>query len=181
MQIHIVNNNHWIVSSFLNGVIRLYDSLATGTISAGLEEQLARIYSHLVDSVADGGLTIHHVSVQKQEGTTDCGVFAIGFAFHAALGEDLAKISFDQDKLRCHILSCFEKNCLSKFPTTKKCPRACRPSVSFIHLYCDCRLPESFDDVVACDGCDRWFHHQCVGFDASLVSDEWFCNHCEPK
>ncbi len=27
----------------------------------------------------------------------------------------------------------------------------------------------SFDDVVACDGCDRWFHHQRVGFGTSHV------------
>ncbi len=59
--------------------------------------QLARIYGHLEGSIEDGGLTIHHVSVQKQEGTKDCGLYSIAFAYHTALGEDLEKITFDQD------------------------------------------------------------------------------------
>ena len=179
MQIHFVNENHWVASSFLSGVISLYDSLPTGTISAGLEEQLARSYGHLEGSTEDGGLTVHHVSVQKQEGTTDCGLFSIAFAYHAVLGEDPAKITFDQDKLRSHLVTCFENNCLSKFPTTsQKTSRACKPSVSFIPLYCDCRLPESFDNVVACDGCDNWFHYRCVDFNTCHVGD-WFYNHCQ--
>ena len=48
-------------------------------------------------SVEDGGLTVHHVPVQK--GVSDCGSFAIAFAYHAALGDDLQTITFDQDKL----------------------------------------------------------------------------------
>ena len=32
--------------------------------------------------------------------------------------------------------------------------------------YCDCRLPESFDSVVACDGCDNW---KCVDFNTNHV------------
>ncbi len=37
---------------------------------------------------------------------------------------------------------------------------ACKPSVSFIFIVIvECHAG-SFDDVVACDGCDRWFHHQ---------------------
>lgn len=179
MQIHFVNENHWVASSYLNGVISLYDSLSSGTISPGLEEQLARNYGHLEGSIEDGGLTIHHVSVQKQDGTKDCGLFSIAFAYHAALGDDLANISFQQDKLRSHLVTCFENNCLSKFPTTtRKSSRACKPSVSFVRLYCDCRLPESFDNVVACDGCDKWFHYKCVDFTSYHVGD-WFCNHCQ--
>ena len=70
---------------------------------------------------------------------------------------------------------CFENNCLNTFPTTsQKFSRACKPSVSFICHYCDCRLPESFDSVVACDGCDNW---KCVDFNTNHVGN-WFCNHC---
>ena len=179
MQIHFVNENHWVASSFMNGFISLYDSLSSGTISAGLEIQLARIYGHLEGSIEDGGLTIHHVSVQKQEGTKDCGVYAIAFAYHAALGENLEEITFDKDKLRSHLVTCFQNNCLSKFPIcSQKSARACKPSVSFVRLYCDCKVPESFDNVVACDGCDKWFHYKCVNFPARHIGD-WFCNHCQ--
>ena len=63
--------------SFLDGVISLYNSLSSTTLSAELAEQLARIYGHLKGSVEDGGLTVHHIPVQKQKGVSDCGPFAI--------------------------------------------------------------------------------------------------------
>ena len=50
MQIHFVNENHWVASCFMNRVVSLYDRLSTGTISAGLEEQLARSYGRLEGS-----------------------------------------------------------------------------------------------------------------------------------
>lgn len=73
LQIHFVNENHWVVSLSMNGVISLYNS---GTISDGLAEQLARIYGHLEASI-DGRITIHYVPVQKQEGIPNCGLFSI--------------------------------------------------------------------------------------------------------
>ena len=74
---HFCNENHWVVSSFLDGVIHLYDSLPSSKMSAGLEEQLARLYGHLECSLDDGRLTIHNVLVQVQQGTSDCGLFAV--------------------------------------------------------------------------------------------------------
>ena len=55
---------------------------------------------------------------------------------------------------------------------SQRSSKACKPSVSFIRLYCDYKLPESFDNVVACDGCDK-----CVNFTSHHIGD-WFCNHC---
>ena len=131
-----MNENHWVVSSFLDGVISLYNSLSSTTLSA---ELVARIYNHLKGSVEDGGLTVHHIPVQKQKGVSDCGPFAIAFAYHAALGDDyLQTITFDQDKLRTHLVTCFEKEKFSRFPLmSSKVKRACKPSGEFIKLYCD--------------------------------------------
>ena len=92
----------WVVSSFLDGVLSLYNSLSSTTLSAELAEQLARIYGHLKGSVEDGGLTVHHIPVQ---GVSDCGPFAIAFAYHAALGDDLQTTTFDQDKLSTHLVT----------------------------------------------------------------------------
>ena len=173
-----MNENHWVVSSFLDGVISLYNSLSSTTLSAELAEQLARIYSHLKGSVEDGGLTVHHIPVQKQKGVSDCGPFAIAFAYHAALGDDLQTITSDQDKLRTHLVTCFEKEKFSRFPLmSSKVKRACKPSGELIKLYCDCRLPGSYDDMVACNRCGKWFHYICVGFVASRAGD-WYCSGC---
>ena len=46
-----------------------------------------------------------------------------------------------------------------------------RASVEFIKLYCDCRLPGSYDDIVVCDRCGRWFHYRCVCFVISRAGD----------
>ena len=90
--------------------------------------------------------------MQKQKGVSDCGPFAIAFAYHAALGDDLQTITFNEDKLRTHLVTCFEKEKFSRFPLmSSKVKRACKPSGEFIKLYCDCRLPGSNDDMVACD------------------------------
>ena len=50
---------------------------------------------------------------------------------------------------------------------SSKVKRACEPLGEFSKLYCDCRLPGSYDDMVACDRCGKWFHYMCVGFVAS--------------
>jgi len=183
LQIHFVNENHWVASSYLNGVISLYDSLPCDipTISDGLAEQLARIYGNLESSVKESCLTIHHVPVQKQEGVSDCGLFSIAFAYHAAIGENnLEQTTFDQKKLRSHLVACLETKHFSKFPTLSHDEdMACEKSISIIPLYCHCRLPDSYDNTVACDKCNNWYHYKCVGFNSSSSCDEeWFCSNC---
>ena len=72
------------------------------------------IYGRLDKSEEDRGLTLHHVPVQQQSGITDCGVFAVAFAYHAAIGDELERIIFDQGQMRKHLLRCFEKKELSQ-------------------------------------------------------------------
>ena len=62
-------------------------------------------------------LSVKVPSVQQQRGYTSCGLFAIAFAFHAARGDDLTKISFHQDKMRQHLAKCFKTDTLHHFPT----------------------------------------------------------------
>ena len=148
VQIHFCNDDHWVVSSYLNGIISLYDSRPSRTITAGLQIQLGQLYGHLESSIEDSGLTIHHVPVQLQEGSADCGLFAIAFALHAALGNDLKEVTFEQEKLRGNVVSCFSNSRLTGFPTTTSAvKRACKEKVPFTPLYCKCRLPESHDNL----------------------------------
>ena len=156
----------------------MYDTLPSDPICPLLEEQLALLYKDLNSSVEDGGLTIHHVAVQLQTGTKDCGVLAIAIALHAALGHNLEEVTFNQRRLRKHLVDCFTEGRLTDFPVTSKkmIPRVVS-KISFIPLYCHCRLPESFDDLVACEKCNKWYHHKCVQFENTHCGD-WFCKHC---
>ena len=66
-------------------------------------------------SVEDGGLTA--CAKNRKESLTACGPFAIAFTYHAALGDDLQTITFNQDnKLRTHLVTCFEKRSSAGFP-----------------------------------------------------------------
>ena len=52
-----------------------------------------------------------------------------------------------------------------------------RPAVSLItvELYCKCSMPEEYDDMVCCDGCDRWFH---MNLRSDNVPKKWMCYSC---
>ncbi|KAI8360417.1 hypothetical protein B0O80DRAFT_363213, partial [Mortierella sp. GBAus27b] len=50
-----------------------------------------------------------------------------------------------------------------------------------VDLYCICRTPHDPSRfMIACDGCDDWFHGDCVGVaeeDSEMV-DKYYCKHC---
>ncbi|EWC44044.1 hypothetical protein DRE_01396 [Drechslerella stenobrocha 248] len=50
-------------------------------------------------------------------------------------------------------------------------------------VYCICRRPDTGKWMIGCDGCDDWFHGECVQFqadDEDLV-DQYFCPNCQEK
>ena len=60
------------------------------------------------------------VIIHPQEESTDCGVFAIAYAFELALGNDPSLFVFDQSKMREHLLTCFENRYVSLFPKSRR-------------------------------------------------------------
>ena len=50
----------------------------------------------------------------------------------------------------------------------------------FVHVYCVCHLPESYDtNMIQCDQCGSWFHLKCMGLRKNALPDTWFCVHCK--
>ena len=41
-----------------------------------------------------------------------------------------------------------------------------------VELFCHCQKPETMD-MIACDGCDNWFHAHCFGIDLVSTADAW--------
>ena len=131
--------------------------------------------------------SIFHLSVvdippvQIQTVSTDCGLFAIAFAYELAIGNQLVhEVRFDQKKTRSHLLSCFENGELTRFPHAR------RPMVQQIHhnsatveTFCKCKLPEEYDDMIGCDDCGELFHLKCVQCNSS--QSEWLCPSCAPS
>ena len=72
--------------SLFGGQIRLCDSCVTTALTKSLNAQLKQIYGGKAEK--NGSLIVNEMSVQQQENSYDCGLFAIAFAFHLAQGDD---------------------------------------------------------------------------------------------
>ena len=69
--------------------------------------------------VVDGRLRINYPAVQKQLGSSDCGLFATAFAIDLAEGNDPRSLYFSQTEMRNHLFHCFKKGGLECFPQNK--------------------------------------------------------------
>ena len=75
------------------------------------------IYRLFVDET--GKLVVSLVSVQKQYGGYNCGLFAIAFA-DVTIGRSSEDAYFDVNNMRHHLLYCLENKTLIPFPKVDK-------------------------------------------------------------
>lgn len=174
----VEEREHWVASSatYESGRVRLYDSCSTGVLTKTLEIHLAQIYKEVAK---DRMLDVDIVSVQQQKGTTDCGVYSIANAFNAAIGKDVEKITYNNEKMREHLQNCFEERCIRNFPeaSNERVPR-CEAKQVTIKLYCVCALPKTYDNhMVQCDTCDELFHFCCMAI-KTKPQGSWICINC---
>ena len=128
-------------------------------------------------------LEINVPTVQQQFGSCDCGLFAIAFMLHLAIGDDPQHILFEQSQTRSHLLKCFQKKKLEPFPHKKvtSIPTENAPFFPYVtlELFCTCHMPETYNDMVECEERGEWFHLKCMGLTKAPAEDElWFCNKC---
>ena len=184
VQIHHIGN-HWVTSTSIGGNITVYDSYYSYKLSTPLCHQLALLYKLLViteedDERVDPHLLVDVPNIKQQHGTTDCGAFAIAYAYHASLGDDLSTIMFDQKKMRQHLETCFRLGKLSCFPhSIGYKPKEMHFPFQEIEVFCSCQMPETWDDMVCCDSCEEWYHLRCINRRSIPNSEEqWFCSAC---
>ncbi len=86
IQLHHTGQFHWVTSASVSGKIYLYDSkFSGGPLSSSLQVQLSLIYNtSIVEEENTKFICVNCPTVQQHQlGSTDCGVFAIAFAYHA--------------------------------------------------------------------------------------------------
>ena len=128
-------------------------------------------------AVRDNCLMVTAVSVQQQEGDADCGLFSIAAAYHSAVGDDFRGLTFSQNDMRQHLVECFERKQLSAFPQTSGTVTRNTRKHLFVHIHCECQLPDSYDSkMIECDRCNHWFHFKCVKLHKQ-VPETWYCKH----
>ena len=101
---------HWITASIIlskSNVVNVYDSLYDS-----VNEESLKITQRLF-----GVKEVHVVPVQKQQGFSDCGLFAIAYAVHLAKNRDPEKTYFHQSQMRSHLINCLSQGKMSSFPS----------------------------------------------------------------
>ena len=183
VQILYVDSEHWVCLSNIDcedGCVELYDSMTTLPPEDGsIVKQVCTVLKSLKLDV----VTIKVINVQQQVGGTDCGLFATAMATNLCLGFDPHRARYAQDQLRCHLDKCFQSGTMTQFPSTDSPLPVDTKRVWFavsFEIHCICRQPEAFKFMICCDGCNLWFHEQCVKQkEVDLdYSDQWLCSSC---
>ena len=172
----VEERQHWITTAMINGEVYLFDCLFNGTLTPSAELQIAQLYKPLIGL---NGLLVSVVPIQQQQGTNNCGLFSIAAAYHAAVRSDIGLLTFNESRLRAHLIKCFEQKKLTRFPQSKKLCVTRPPSQNFvIVVYCPCKKPDSFQNMIQCDQCGVWFHYTCAKV-VKPPDDDWFCSNCK--
>ena len=110
MQILHVKGDHWIVAHTKprGELVYVYDSSYSS-----VDQKTA---SMLMINFRCSMLSIRSMRCQKQEGISDCGLFAIAFATSIAHGEDPGSREYCQGRMSSHLTQCFLDKKLVLFP-----------------------------------------------------------------
>jgi hypothetical protein len=120
--VQILNDNgeHWIVLSNVmvqnrDKHIKIYDSKSFSDAKYTMDTKNA-IFKLMSRSEK---ITIEAEYVSQQEDANQCGLYAIAFAHMLCAGEDPSTILFSNSPqlLRKHLMKCFERGEICKFPT----------------------------------------------------------------
>ena len=110
------SNNHWVCITTIGcppDTAYFYDSLLYN--KSRLPVQVTKGIASLLNASGDS-ITIKVPHSQLQEGTEDCGLFAIATATSLCFGILPSTVFWQQRKMRNHLKECFEQKKLTPFP-----------------------------------------------------------------
>ncbi|KAK3092529.1 hypothetical protein FSP39_004040 [Pinctada imbricata] len=185
--IQIINRNptnggtHWLTVSNIGctpGTVNICDSSFSDVPSIELQCIATLVQPPSME------LKIHMLDVFPQNNGYDCGLYAIANLVTIASGHDPTKMRYDRRKMRSHLFLCLERKSLTMFPTIgqRKVKNPVKREI-VVQLHCYCKLPETHTLYVMCDGCDGYFHPQCLGMtdDQATAMDNVYCHECSIK
>ena len=154
--------------------INIYDSL-----HLSLTPELEEVVSDLLHTKRKH-ITINYMNVQVQKGSSDCGPLAIAFATAICHGQNPECITYNQHGMRTHLFEAYEKSLLTPFPSRPATRKAVLKKQK-INIYCSCRQTENGRSMVCCDGCQEWYHRDCIKITTGAWKSkkmQWFCDTC---
>lgn len=183
VQVLNVSRNHWIMVTSIGcdvpNQVKVYDSLPSMDVPWRTKQQIASLlFSNCHE------IKLLFPNVQLQQGSMDCGLFALAFSVSLCAGQDPSTTNYIQNQFRNHLLSCLEASEISPFPTRQRMRRVAKklPITSAFDIYCICRLPGE-GRMIECEQCREWFHKDCVDTIPAnwrkKYPVQWFCANCE--
>ena len=122
--IQIVNTHpndggqHWITLATsgnpLSSAVKIYDSGLTCRVSSSVEKSVANILK-----TVDPNITCRLMNNDLQPNSNDCGLYAIAFSVSIANGNDPVNLSFDNSRMRKHLLTCIQNEYMAEFPHSR--------------------------------------------------------------
>lgn len=181
VQIIHVGSWHWacLSNKFTSedNEVELFDSLcATKSPDRSILSQASTILKSKAKKIK-----LKIVNVQQQSGSSDCGLFALAFAYDLCSDVDPFTKEYLQSKMRSHFNECLISEKIAPFPSQKSSMLQSRITTETeIDIFCICRQPESLP-MACCDTCAEWFHATCVSIPDEVFSDsssKWSCHSC---
>ena len=121
IQCHNIGH-HWVVSTSITGEIVVFESMSTN-LNSSLKRQLQNVYKNLQEQ--DGSLNVKVILQQHQKGSSDCGLFAVANAVALANGVNPCSVTWLQEKMRVHLVKCFEEQKIKMFPHIENAMQTC--------------------------------------------------------
>ena len=114
-QCYVVHNgsDHWLAFCVSSQSLMLFDSgLATmgQTLGSRVRDKIYEILGKPVDR------QVVQMPMQRQQGGSDCGLFAIAVCVEFLYGRQPSECHWDQSKMRSHLVGCMEKGRITPFP-----------------------------------------------------------------
>ncbi|XP_019633523.1 PREDICTED: polycystic kidney disease protein 1-like 2 [Branchiostoma belcheri] len=176
LQIHHSGNMHWVLSSYTDGQVCLYDNLGVA-MTTSLQVQLCQSYAAFADSETNV-LAVQLPEVQHQWNDNDSGLFAIAWAVDIAEGRDVRMVVYDDKKMSSHLEMCFKEGKLTPFPRLTSLRKKVGPNNAHqISLVCHCEQVGRLGRMERCKACRRIFHVSCLGASPPR-GGTWACGDC---
>ena len=183
IQILFVCGNHWVCVSnkiCASNSVEYFDSFVT------VPEDKGDIACQISSIVVTDNPTfdINVVNVHQQEGSDNCGLYALAYAFDLCFGIDPFESKYKQEAMRVHLHSCIEHEEVKPFPVVEAkhlVPRRRILATTTVTVYCHCRQPER-TDMACCGQCCKWYHDTCEDIPPEIFDDDkllWFCSVCK--
>lgn len=189
VQILHQSTNHWVCVSTIGcppNTAYLYDSMlcSKSRLPVKTTKDIASLL-HVSSDVID----IRVPQSRIQQGSNDCGLFALATATSLCYGIPPCKVLWEQSKMRSHLKSCFQSSKMTPFPGSQKeaTPTGSEEPLLMavkVNVYCSCRMPQVGRERMAqCSKCHEWYHERCEDIPKTVFCRNrnkilFYCKYC---